>query len=80
MAQGLRPSVMPVRVQVQSLASLSGLRIWCCCGCGGGLSCGSGNLLIPQVRLLKKPKKPHVILTGFVQNVQVLGGSYLTAL
>ena len=25
-----------MRLPVQSLASLSGLRIWCCCGCGVG--------------------------------------------
>ena len=25
-----------MRMQVRSLASLSGLRVWCCCGCGAG--------------------------------------------
>ena len=33
------------RMQVRSLARLSGLRIRCCCSCGLGLDCGSD--LIP---------------------------------
>ena len=52
------PNIESVWMQVQSLASLSGLRIWhhhelwwrsqmqlvwCCCGCGIGLSCRSDS-------------------------------------
>ena len=29
-----------MRMRVQSLASLSELRIWCCCSCGVGRRCG----------------------------------------
>ena len=35
-----------MRMQVQSLASLSGLRIRCCCGCGVGCRHGSGPVLL----------------------------------
>ena len=36
MAQWVTNLIVSVRVQVQSLASLSGLRIKHCCGCGIG--------------------------------------------
>ena len=32
-----------MRMQVQSLASFSGLRIRYCCGCGAGQSCSSSS-------------------------------------
>ena len=35
-----------MRTQVQSLASLSGLRIWHCCGCGVGCRRGSDPALL----------------------------------
>ena len=35
-----------MRVQVRSLASLSGLRIWCCVSCGVGHRCGSDLALL----------------------------------
>ena len=33
-------------MQVRSLASLSGLRIWGCCGCGGGYRCSLDPMLL----------------------------------
>ena len=41
MAQLVKDLTLSVRMQVQSLAFLSGLRIQCCHGCGVGLSCST---------------------------------------
>ena len=39
-AQWKRIQLGTRRLGVRSLALLSGLRIWCCCGCGVGHRCG----------------------------------------
>ena len=36
MAQWKQILLVSMRMQIRSLASISGLRIWCCCGCGVG--------------------------------------------
>ena len=52
-----------MRMQVHSLALLSGLRILCCCGCGIDLSCSSdlipilGTSICLSCSLKKKKKK-----------------------
>ena len=72
-AQQKQTRVESMRVQVRSLTSLSGSRIWRCCELWRRLqmwlrsqvavavvsasSCSSGNLHMPQVRPFKKKKK-----------------------
>ena len=46
MAQQKRIQLGTVRLQVQSLASLSGLRIWHCLSCGVGCRHGSDLVLL----------------------------------
>ena len=43
---GLRTQLVSTRTWVQSLVSLSGLRIWPCQRCGIGRRCGSGPALL----------------------------------
>ena len=40
-----------MKTQVQFLALLSGLRIWCCCGCSVGQSCSSDSTPRERERL-----------------------------
>ena len=46
MAQWLMNPTVSMRMQVESLALLSGLRIWCCCELGVGLRRGSDPELL----------------------------------
>ena len=43
---GEKPSVVSMRMQLQSLASLSGLRIWHCHNASIGHRCGSDLMLL----------------------------------
>ena len=59
------PDIVSMRMQVPSLASLSGLRIWCCYGCGVGLGCSSsltpslGTSICCRCDSKKKTKKQN---------------------
>ena len=68
---GLRTSLASMRMQDQSLASLRGLRIQGCCGCGGGRRCSSfvtsglGTSICrrcgPKMKKKKKKKKCRML-------------------
>ena len=58
MAQWKRISLAAMRMQVQSLASLSGLRIWHCLRYGVGHRCGSDLVLLWCRRVATAPIQP----------------------
>ena len=63
MTQWVRTQLVSIRMQVRSLASLNGLRMWRCCGCGVAAIARIGPLAweLPYaagLALKKKKKSP----------------------
>ena len=66
------PDIVSLRVQVRSLASLSGLRIWHCCGCGIGqqpqltFNPSTRNFHVPQVRPKKEREREMFLVIAIM--------------